>query len=85
MKVGDKLICKKSIKVGFKNDGIFFYRKYYEIATIARECIEVYAENGGCYLFFSDYRSVVPDRYIFNCFFTDKEIRKLKLERIESR
>lgn len=83
--VGDKLLCKKSINIGMKYQGVFYYHKHYEVMYVDGEYIHMKAENGGNYLFFQDdYASISDvDRMISTHFYTGKEVRKIKLDEIK--
>ena len=71
IKVGDKLLCKKSYKYNSHIKG-----KYYTITKIKDN---VYVD-----LDYDDWFSLYPNNiwYIWNFFYTPQEVRKLKLKKL---
>jgi len=83
MKKGDMLLCKRSINVGMKGQGIFYFNRFYEVDYVGVQEVHMIAENGGRYLFFPDDYDIMSDkRKMSNCFYNSQEMRKKKLERI---
>ena len=85
MKVGDKLYCKKTLKTLVIDDQVihFFKGRYYEIVN--------YKIQDGVlhYVLKSElsYTCHIPEnsKYIGEYFYTEKELRKMKLDKISGR
>ncbi len=75
MKVGDKLICKKDID-SFKKDGEYTIGRIYDVnikffIIFSSRSSRWFSDNGSFEMMIWDY------------FYTKKELRKLKLEKIK--
>jgi len=83
MKIGDKILCKKDfliqtipyiLRIG--------NNKYYEIKKISSlSDITIKTDNGDIIFSTKIYSSASP-YYLFDYFYTEKELRKLKLDNI---
>ena len=69
LKVGDKLLCKKSSQYYYKRKG-----EYYTVTDINKN--RIYFDH--------DWFSLYPNNiwYIWNFFYTSQEVRKLKLKKL---
>jgi len=74
MKVGDKIICKKSMQFEYKK---IFENKSYTISYIANNYVYIY-DNGG--LVFDRYNKT--KQHFYDYFYTEKELRKQKLKKL---
>ena len=80
MKSGDKLYCKKELYVA--NFGICFtLDKCYKVASVD-VCYLFIQDNDGDNLLFYFYKDKVSDRVCNDYFYTEQELRKLKLDRL---
>ena len=82
LKVGDRLLCKKTDEEIKKNEYYFitlisYTNNYYTIKIIDKTDNSVLIEN----YWFSNKCSFY---YIWNYFYTPQEVRKMKLERLKS-
>ena len=93
MKVGDKLLCKKNLFEEKTSKIIFEVGEYYEIDYIDESLDEIrliYPEDKltwdeiKIYWFYLVGNNEIINN-LFNYFYTEKELRKQKLEKIESR
>lgn len=97
IKIGDKLVCKVSIKNSF----IFYKDSQYEVINIkykdeyhnkltykpifGKVCYDIKDENDKEFSIICDYNKNYIDDYEFHYFFyTLQEIRKLKLEKLKN-
>ena len=79
MKDGDRIYCKKSLKY---DTGIFKQNSYYDIESIRRSSNPI---NNYDYIYTGAFGMVkVLMENFGNHFCTEKELRKLKLEKIEN-
>ena len=85
MKVGDKLVCKREY-YHYQNIQLFYVGEYYIIRDIMDNEISIYFKGIGWTTFFIDKNKYTRCDYfyLYDYFYTEKEIRKLKLESIES-
>jgi len=96
LKVGDKLLCKFDYfyddwAEGYFNENIFTVGKYYTVMEIVNHsvidaCIILIKDNTGLpHPFKYEENSKDDMGYIWNYFYRDKELRKLKLDELEGR
>jgi len=80
MKNGDRLLCKKDFE--FYPDGIFYRGNFYDVQKVEGHNIRI-----GCVIsgndFWFNYTKVYGDSMlVYDYFYTEKEMRKMKLEKI---
>lgn len=85
MKVGDKILCKRSVSNKSKHERMFFVRgKYYEVVRYNEfpniTYITLRNERGNLTDF--TLNNIDKNKRLYRFFYTDKEIRRIKLERI---
>jgi len=99
MKVGDKVLCKNSRMFLMSGKFSIFSNKYYEVLKITKNPLITNLLIGGLWIAirnnYNDYDWYIMDiidksKYqysimsYYDYFYTDKELRKMKIEKIES-
>ena len=77
MKAGDKLMCKDSLRNWFDKG------KFYKIESNISGVISMIDNINELVTFAFDEKYLDYTSYIFDWFYTEKELRKMKLEKIE--
>lgn len=87
LKVGDILICKKTMLYNRGGTVVYLYNKPYRVFYVDSERIQMDSDTGEQYSFFfqETYNSPIPKRKITNYFYTLQETRKLKLIKLKKR
>ena len=83
VKVGDIIKCIDCYK--YKNDIWFYAGCWYEVSSIGLHSIEIYDEakyTVSFSLFDKKTCEVYVDRYFTDYFYTEKELRKIKLKKL---
>ena len=79
MKVGDKLLCKEYYTIG----NFFEKGKYYNIVEVYNNRITLLDENNNeCSLYIIKLHGIFDDLILWNFFYTQSELRKMKLKKI---
>ena len=78
MKIGDKLICKQNF--GFFNS----IGKIYVVTTLHERSCLVKLTNENQFGRFQFSRSLYDYFYIWDYFYTEQELRKLKLDKLDA-
>ncbi|MCK9446684.1 hypothetical protein M0Q50_07460 [bacterium] len=81
MKVGDKLLCKKTYTLNTNDDEIFilYNGNEYVIDSEFNGFYSIITEYNGMTFDFHILNKGVGDGYIWDYFYTKKELRKMKL------
>jgi len=77
MKKGDKLICKKYCN--YENRTIFYTNKYYSINCVVNDNCILVSDDNNKFLWFTIEKHG-NFKYLYEYFYTQEELRILKLE-----
>ena len=82
MNIGDKIICKKDFGFFKKNQVCYLYEKPAQLSDPSRYIVKIcnFYIDINHYDFF--YTNKGSDKYLWDFFYSDAEIRKLKIQRL---